>query len=69
MMRYIDALHLLEACVEHQVLCQDKDGYILIIHEKGPVLWDKCLLAQELMQDKEGQSVLRAALSEKGVNF
>lgn len=67
-MFYIDALNLINLCIEHGILTEH-EGHVLIIHENGPVLWDKDLLAHELMQDFEGQDVLLSALEEKHIQF
>lgn len=67
-MYFIDALNLLSQCVEQAILTT-YDDLILVQHENGPVLWEKELLAQELMGDEEGQRVLLSALEEKGIAF
>lgn len=68
-MYFIDALNLLDLCLEHGVLVQ-RDGLVLVIHENGDgVLWDKTLLAQELMTDEVGQKALLEALADKGETF
>lgn len=73
-MKYIDALNLLNLCVENEIL-SEKDGGIFVYRnagEKSPEGWyltDKDLLSKELMTDKEGQKVLIEALNEKGTKF
>lgn len=69
-MFYIDALNLINLCIEHGILEQpEKDGYVLIIHKNGPVLWEKDLLAKKLMLDFDGQGILLSALEEKNIQF
>lgn len=65
-MYFIDALNIINLCVDHQILTTHEE-LVLVQHENGPVLWDKSLLAQELMHDEEGQAVLLNTLKEKGV--
>lgn len=68
-MYFIDAYNLLTQCIEHGILTTQDDNLIFVQHEKGPVLWDKSLLAQTLMHDEEGQKTLLSALKKKGIEF
>lgn len=67
-MFFIDALNLINLCVEHNIL-HTEEGFVLIQHENGPVLWEKELLAQSLMRDFEGQDALLAELEKKNIPF
>jgi len=67
-MPFINCLNLLNLCLEHDILVAH-EGLIFVQHENGPALWEKELLAQELMQDEEGQEVLLKALADKKVTF
>ena len=72
-MRFIDALNLIELCVEHEVLAEI-DGGIAVYRngtETSPEGWyleRKEDVAQELMHDPEGITLLTAKLEELGVN-
>lgn len=72
-MKYIEALNLLNTCVQHQIL-HEKDEHILVYlsgteqQKEGWHFVDKDLLAKELMKDKEGQHILTNALKKKNAN-
>lgn len=73
-MYYINALKLINLCVEHNIL-QEKDNKIFVYRNKskdnkeGWYLEPKETLALELKEDKKGQETLICALNEKGVDF
>lgn len=73
-MYYINALKLINLCVEHNIL-QEKDNKIFVYRNKGKnnkegwYLESKETLALELKEDKKGQETLICALKEKGVDF
>ena len=73
-MYYINALKLINLCVEHNIL-QEKDNKIFVYRNKGKnnkegwYLEPKETLALELKEDKKGQETLICALKEKGVDF
>lgn len=77
-MYYINARRLLLLCVAHGILHMDENGNIAIYREAGkdqarnPEGWyfeNFENVCQELMQDKEGQRMLRESLEKKGVQF
>lgn len=73
-MYYIDALKLLNICVEHKILHED-DGHIAVYksgtptHKEGWYLIPKDVLAQKLMRDEEGQTKLIEALNKANIKF
>ena len=73
-MYYINAVELINLCVEHNVL-KEKDGAILVYRKgtskskEGLYLTEKDILAQELMKDEEGQKTLISELNKKNIEF
>lgn len=73
-MYYIDALKLLNTCVEHKILHED-EGCVAVyksstnISKEGWYLIPKDVLAQKLMNDEDGQTKLIAALNKANINF
>lgn len=73
-MIYINALELINVCVENEIL-QEVNGGVPVYrkatptHKEGWYLTDKDLLAKELMQDTTGQNILITELKRKGVEF
>lgn len=77
-MYYINARRLLLLCVAHGILHMDGNGNIAIYRKAGkdqarnPEGWyfeNIENVCQELMQDKEGQRMLRESLEKKGVQL
>lgn len=73
-MIYINALELINACIENEILVE-KDGGVFVYRnasansKEGWYLDDKDILAKEIMADTEAQNALISALKEKGVEF
>lgn len=73
-MRYIDALKLINLCVQNNILKEIK-GNILLYREGTPnskegwYLTDKDIVAKELMKDEEGQKKLVLELKKRNVEF
>lgn len=69
-MIYINALELINACVENEILYEEK-GYVFVLRkgEKDLCPTDKDILAKELMKDEKGQQTLISALRKKNVEF
>lgn len=73
-MIYINALELIDLCIEHSLLKEKNDKVFIYRAEtpnskEGWYLTDKDTVAKELMNDKAGQKTLINALKEKGVEF
>ena len=70
-MAYADAKSLLESCVEHGVLQEERAVIVVSVHKGNMVSqamrMDDCI--QSIMHSKEGQDVLIDALAEKGIVF
>ena len=73
-MYYINALKLINLCVEHNIL-QEKDNKIFVYRSKGKNnkegwhLESKETLALELKEDKKEQETLICELKKKGIDF
>lgn len=73
-MFYIDAIKLLNTCVKNNILHED-GGNIAVYKDssnnskEGWYLIPKDILAKKLMEDKDGQTQLIAALNKANVNF
>lgn len=73
-MKYIDALKLINLCIENKLL-NVVEGKVAIYRRKGKVkkegwyLIEKEFLSQELMNDEYGIKYLTNKLKELGVNF
>lgn len=73
-MYYIDALKLLNTCVEHKIL--HENGKDIAVYKNSTntskevwYLVPKDVLAQKLMKDEEGQAHLIAALNKANIKF
>ena len=69
-MNYINALKLINTCIEHNLLHEENGGVFVYRKatpksKEGWYLTDKDILAKELMKDKNGQETLISALKEK----
>lgn len=73
-MRYIDALKLINVCIEHNIL-KEQDGCIFTYRngtktrKEGWYLTPKDILASELRSDIKGQEILLSTLKGMGINF
>lgn len=69
-MIYINALELINACIENDILYEEK-GYVFVLRDVKEDLCptDKDILAKELMNDEKGQQTLISALKKKNVEF
>ena len=74
-MFYIDAKKLVDLSLEHEILHSHPDQpdtvFLTLDTDDGPqwALYDKESVIRLLMEDEEGQAVLRSALESKGVTF
>lgn len=69
-MYYIDAIHLMKACVENGILkTNETKDMIFIVRETGRYIEQADIVARELMHDEDGQRILIEALKEKGIEF
>lgn len=69
-MIYINALELINACIENNILYEDR-GYVLVARtgHQGLSPTDKDTLAKELMNDEKGQEILISELKKRNVEF
>ena len=73
-MWYMEALRLVQICIEHDLLKTTKDGVLLYMAEtkekpEGWYLFSKEQVAHQLMEDDEGVYTLTNALADLGVEF
>lgn len=73
-MKYIDALKLINLCLEEKIL-HEKEKHVCVYkgasntYPEGWYLVDKYMLAHELMRDEKGQNILMSKLKEKEIDF
>ncbi len=73
-MYYIDALNLIKKCIEHDIL-KTKDDNVIVKRKNKTTLEESWFLeskedlAQELMKNENGQSLLIEKLKTLGVDF
>ena len=74
-MYYMDAVTLIEKCIAHDILhtVEEKPNLVLVYRktQENEGWYAESIedLAQELMNDFKGQTVLREALAKKGISF
>lgn len=66
---FIDALRIIDLCIEHGILAT-QDDHVIVVHESGDrYLWPKDELARELMEDMDGQKVLLDEMEKRGIPY
>lgn len=73
-MWYMDAVRLVELCIEHEILKTAEGGVLLYITEmkekpEGWYVFSKEQVAHQLMEDVDGIHTLTNALADLGVEF